>query len=80
MSKAQRLLEVLDTLLIANEEYVEVFRNQEGQLVDEEGNTYDDEDLVPFDERGKGGKKMPPWLMKGKDKKEMMKMKMKKGK
>ena len=74
MSKAQELLNTLDVLLSTNEQLVEVFRNAQGQFVDEEGNVYDDEDLVPFDERGKM-KKMPPWMMKGKgkEKKGMMK-------
>ncbi len=80
MSKAQELLDVLDGLLSTNEQFIEVFRNAQGQFVDEEGNVYDDEDLVPFDERGsKKSKHMPPWMMKGKGKgkdKDMMKMKM----
>lgn len=71
MSKAQNLLEMLDSLFSTNEELVEVYRNAYGQFVDEEGNVYDDEDLVPFDERGKM-KKMPPWMMmKGKGKGKM---------
>ena len=76
MSKAQGLLEMLDALLSTNEQLIEVFRNAQGQFVDEEGNVYDDEDLVPFDERGKmkmKSKHMPPWMMKGKGKGKDMK-------